>query len=89
MKNVLSIVLEALYHVLGLMLKLIFCKCLKKCLMLQALSKVLVLVLQALKSVLEPIPDRESLPCLPNNFTRMHALASFVAILLVFQLKSQ
>ena len=62
MKNVLIIVLEALFHVLGLMLKHIFCKCLKKCLMLQTLSKVLVLVLQALKSVLEPIPGRHTLP---------------------------
>ena len=60
MKNVLIIVLEALFHVLGLMLKHIFCKCLKKCLMLQALSKVLVLVLQALKSVLEPIPGQRA-----------------------------
>ena len=59
MKNVLIIVLEALFYVLGLMLKHIFCKCLKKYLMLQALLKVLVLVLQALESVFEPIPDLE------------------------------
>ena len=42
MKNALIIALEALFHVLGLMLKHIFGKCLKKCLMLQALKSVLV-----------------------------------------------
>ena len=52
----LELVLESIFEVLDLMLKHIFSRCLKKCLMLQALLKVL--VLQALKSVLEPNSGR-------------------------------
>ena len=56
MHNVLEFVLESTFKVLDLMLKHFFTRCLKKCLMLQAHLKVLVLVLQAPKSVLEPNP---------------------------------
>ena len=57
MHNVLEFVLESTFKVLDLMLKHYFTRCLKKCLMLQAHLNVLVLVLQAPKSVLEPNPD--------------------------------
>ena len=56
MHNVLEFVLESTFKVLDLMLKHYFTRCLKKCLMLQAHLKVLVLVLQAPKSVLESNP---------------------------------
>ena len=56
MHNVLEFVLESTFKVLDLMLKHYFTRCLKKCLMLQAHLKVLVFVLQAPKSVLEPNP---------------------------------
>ena len=56
----LEFVLESTFKVLDLMLKHYFTRCLKKCLMLQAHLKVLVLVLQALKSVLELNPAHDT-----------------------------
>ena len=74
MHNVLDFVLESTFEVLDLMLKHFFTRCLKKYLMLQAHLKVLVLLLQAPKSVLEPNPA-----CDLSNI-RQIILASAMAI---------
>ena len=68
MHNVLEFVLESTFKVLDLILKHYFTRCLKKCLMLQAHLKVLVLVLvlQAPKSVLEPKPGTCMFTCQRN-----------------------